>query len=79
MGNLRNKAKVFIHTRLLRMNTITWKSKEEQLCVMLFKLYLAKGVGVFLFYFSHPNLFLGQFSIISKVFDLKIGESSYSA
>ena len=30
LGNLRHKAKVFIHTRLLHVNTITWKSKKYQ-------------------------------------------------
>ena len=38
LGNLRREAKVFIHTRLLRVNTITWQSKKNQLCVMLLKL-----------------------------------------
>ena len=38
LGNLRREAKVFIHTRLLRVNTITWKSKKNQLCVMRLKL-----------------------------------------
>ena len=30
LGNLRHEAKVFIHTRLLHVNTITWKSKKYQ-------------------------------------------------
>ena len=30
LGNLRQEAQVFIHTRLLRVNTITWKSKKNQ-------------------------------------------------
>ena len=30
LGNLRHEAKVFIHTRLLHVNTITWKSKKNQ-------------------------------------------------
>ena len=30
VGNLRQEAKVFIHTRPLRVNTITWKSKKNQ-------------------------------------------------
>ena len=38
LGNLRREAKVFIHTRLLRVKAITWKSKKNQLCVMLLKL-----------------------------------------
>ena len=38
MGNLRQEAQVFIHTRLLRVITITWKSKKNQLCVTLLKL-----------------------------------------
>ena len=38
MGNLRQEAQVFIHTSLLRLITITWKSKKNQLCVMLLKL-----------------------------------------
>ena len=64
--NLRHEAKVFIHTRLLRVNTImTWKSKKNQLCVMLLNFIAGKDVGVFLFYFSHSNVFLGQFLICS--------------
>ena len=78
--NLRHEAKVFIHTRLLRVNTITWKSKKNQLCVMLLNFIAGKDVGVFLFYFSLSNVYRGQFSICSlKVFYLKIGKSSYSA
>ena len=38
LGNLRHEAHVFIHTRLLRLDTITWKSKKNQLFVMLLKL-----------------------------------------
>ena len=30
LGNLRQEAQVFIHTRLLCVNTITWKSKKNQ-------------------------------------------------
>ena len=30
LGNLRHEANVFIHTRLLHVNTITWKSKKYQ-------------------------------------------------
>ena len=30
LGNLRHEAKVFIHTRLLNVTTITWKSKKNQ-------------------------------------------------
>ena len=30
LGNLRQGAQVFIHTRLVRVNTITWKSKKNQ-------------------------------------------------
>ena len=30
LGNLRKEAQVFIHTRLLRVNTITCKSKKNQ-------------------------------------------------
>ena len=30
LGNLRHEGKVFIHTRLLHVNTITWKSKKYQ-------------------------------------------------
>ena len=37
-SNLRQEADVFIHTRLLRVNTITWKSKKNQQCVMLLNL-----------------------------------------
>ena len=55
--NLRHEAKVFIHIRLLRVNTImTWKSKKNQLCVMLLNFIAGKDVGVFLFYFSHSNV-----------------------
>ena len=38
LGNLRHEAQVFIHTRLLGVNTITWMSKKNQLCVRLLKL-----------------------------------------
>ena len=54
LGNLRHEAQVFIHTRLLRVDTITWKSKKNQ-----------QNVGVFSFHFSSSNLFLYQFSICS--------------
>ena len=30
LGNLRHEAKVFVHTRLLHVNTITWKSRKNQ-------------------------------------------------
>ena len=30
LGNLRHEAQVFIHTRLLGVNTITWMSKKNQ-------------------------------------------------
>ena len=30
LGNLRQESQVFIHTRLLHVNTITWKSKKNQ-------------------------------------------------
>ena len=30
LGNFRHEAQVVIHTRLLRMNTITWESKKNQ-------------------------------------------------
>ena len=30
LGNLRQETQVFIHTRLLCVNTITWKSKKNQ-------------------------------------------------
>ena len=58
LGNLRQEAEVFIHTRLLRVNTITWKSKKSQQCIMLLNLYLAKMSAYFYFLFSHSNLFL---------------------
>ena len=65
--NLRHEAKVFIHTRLLRVNTImTWKSKKNQLCVMLLNFIAGKDVGVFLFYFSHSNVFLVNFRYEAK-------------
>ena len=38
LGNLRQEAEVFIHTRLLRVNKITWKSKKNQQCVTLLNL-----------------------------------------
>ena len=64
--NLRHEAIVFIHTRLLRLNTITWKSKKNQLCVMLLNFIAGKDVGVFLFYFSHSNVFLVNFRYEAK-------------
>ena len=30
LGNPRREAKVFIHIRLLRVNTMTWQSKKNQ-------------------------------------------------
>ena len=30
LGNLRHEAKLFIHTRLLSVNTTTWKEVEEK-------------------------------------------------
>ena len=38
LGNLRQEAEVFIHTWLLRVNTITWNSKKNPQCVMLLNL-----------------------------------------
>ena len=38
LGNSRREAKVFNHTRLLRVNKMTWQSKKNQLCIMLLKL-----------------------------------------
>ena len=60
LGNLRHEAQVFIHTRLLRVNTIMWKSAKS-VSVMLLKLWLAKMLAYFYFIFSHSNLFLVQF------------------
>ena len=30
LGNLQQEAQVLIHTQLLRVNTLTWKSKKNQ-------------------------------------------------
>ena len=71
---LRDEAEVFIHTRLLRENTMTWKSKNNQECVVL----LAK-IAVY-FYFLFPNLnFLSILDMRLMYFIGKTGESSYSA
>ena len=73
LGNLRREAKVFIHTRLLRVNTITWKSKKNQLCVMLLKLWLAK-MSVYFYFISHIQIFfLLNFRYVPKVFCVKMG------
>ena len=67
---LRHEAEVFIHTRLLRENTMTWKSKNNQL--------LAK-IAVY-FYFLFPDLnFLSILDMRLMYFIGKTGESSYSA
>ena len=63
LGNLRQEAEVFIHTRLLRVNMIAWKSKKNQQCVMLLNLQLPKMLVYFYFLFSHSNLFLVHGSI----------------
>ena len=83
MGNLRQEAEVFIHTRLLRVNKTGQDNVEaEEKSAMCHASLAGKDVGVFLFYFFAFKSFSGSrfnFRYVAKLFYLKIGKSSNSA
>ena len=73
LGNLRQDAQVFIPTRPLRVNMITWNSKKNQLCVVVLKCRC-----IFILYFHIQIFFRFNFPYVAKLFYLKIGKPSNS-
>ena len=70
---IRHEAEILIHTRLLRENTMTWKSKNNQECVVLLKLQLAKMAVYFYFLFQLQVFFLSILDMRLMYFIGKLG------
>ena len=73
LGNLRQEAQVFIHTRLLRVNTISQRNISNVSCFLNYSWQRCRRI--FIIFFHIQIFFWFNFRYVSKLLYLKIGKS----
>ena len=74
LGNLRQEAQAFIHSRLLRVSTITWKSRKISNVSCFLNYSWQRCRCTFILFFHIQIFFRFNFRYVAKLFYLKIGK-----
>ena len=72
LGNLRQEAQAFIHSRLLRVSTITWKSRKISNVSCFLNYSWQRCRCIFILFFCIQIFFWFNFRYVAKPFYLKI-------
>ena len=75
LGNLRQEAQVFIHTRLLRVNTICGSQRKISNVSCFLNYSWQRCRCIFILFFCIQIFFWSNFRYVAKPFYLKIGKS----